>query len=522
MSSKVIKNTSYKISQTLFAAILGLLTTRLLIAKLGFEGFGIFYLLFSLPNLVNFLQPGLTISSVRFMSVAIGKSKLEEISFTKDYDIKQIFNTFIFCYFIISVFLVVLAVPIGTYLILNVFDLGSVGKRTALVIFIVAIICVCISLQSSPYRSVLIANQNFKILSLTASVNKVLNFSLIYFLGWGFFNISVLIQYAVFRLFTNVLANFWIITYTFRKYKEVSFDYSQILNFKCLSEVLSFTSVMFMTQASFILRNESIKVITNIFFGPVGTSSLTISNQLFQNVGVIISSLPQVLTPQLGRYVGENKFKDIIKITSLTTKTIIIFSASLIFPLLLNLEYIVTLWTGKFNSDIQILCVVMLLSSYVNYSSIIYANAITMKGIIKQFEILSSLIFLGVLPLLYLSLLGYKYILFIPLVMLIGSLLQSINRILSFNKSYKLSHQNILASWFYCLVSVFSLESMLFLMLKALQFEGLWTFVISSTINLLILFVYSKLFIFSKGEYSLLLNRVNSIFRRKDKEIAMQ
>ena len=173
MSSRVAKNTSFKLGQTLFSAIIGILTTRLLLLTLGFEGFGVFFLLFSLPNLVNFLQPGLTVSAVRFMSIAIGKSSINTTSKIKNYSLKQIFNTYLFCYFVIVLVLIILAIPIGSYLIFEVFDLGMVNTESAYDIFIIGISCVCISLLSSPYRSICTANQNFKTLEFVTIGNKI-------------------------------------------------------------------------------------------------------------------------------------------------------------------------------------------------------------------------------------------------------------------------------------------------------------------------------------------------------------
>ena len=521
MSSRVAKNTFYKLGQTLFSAIIGILTTRILILTLGFEGFGVFFLLFSLPNLVNFLQPGLTVSAVSFMSIAIGKSTINSTSKIKNYSLKQIFNTYLFCYFVIALILIILAIPIGSYLIFEVFDLGMVNTESAYVIFIIGILCVCISLLSSPYRSICTANQNFKILEIVTMGNKILNFSLIYPIGWGILNINTLIQYGIVRLFTNILTNLWIILYASKKYNQASFDFSKIKNFACLGEIMSFTSLKFLSQSAFIFRNETLKVITNIFFGPLGTSSLTVSNQIFQNVDLITNSLPQALSPQLGRFVGQNKFTKIHSITALSSKIMIFFSAALIFPIILNLKFLVSIWINNFNNDIEILCIVMLLSGYVNSSSIIYAKAVTMLGKIKQFEILTSIIYLGVLPALYFSLLGNKYIFFIPAAILLGSILQSINRISSFSSSYKIKFSNYIISWFYSLGFTFVLECLLFFLMNLLKFEDLLLLLFSIVANTVFLFLYFPIAILTKDENELMLNQILSLLKIKGKKIIM-
>ena len=192
------------------------------------------------------MQPGLTVSAVSFMSIAIGKSTINSTSKIKNYSLKQIFNTYLFCYFVIALILIILAIPIGSYLIFEVFDLGMVNTESAYVIFIIGILCVCISLLSSPYRSICTANQNFKTLEFVTIGNKILNFSLIYPIGWGILNINMLIQYGIARLYANILTNLGIILYASKKYNEASFDFSKIKNFACLEEVMSFISLKFL------------------------------------------------------------------------------------------------------------------------------------------------------------------------------------------------------------------------------------------------------------------------------------
>jgi len=176
-AKRVVKNTMFlyvKMGITVFAS---LYTTRLILAALGANDFGIFALVTGLISMLVFLNSAMTQSSQRFMSFAKGKNDIDEE--------KSVFNISIVLHLVIAFVIVAFLELLGPLLFDHMLKIDVDRLQTAKAIYQFMILSTVFTILSVPYEAVINANEDMLFVAVLGTIQSFLKLGIAFYVTYA-------------------------------------------------------------------------------------------------------------------------------------------------------------------------------------------------------------------------------------------------------------------------------------------------------------------------------------------------
>lgn len=132
-------------------------------------------------------------------------------------------------------------------------------------VFQATICSLLITVWTVPFDALIIAKEDFNIYAYISIVEYFLKLGIAYFIS-TFELYDKLIIYSWLLVLVTILCKLWSIIYGKRKYKECLLKFNKDRNY--IKKMLSFASFSFIGNIGFVLRNQGVNLVLNIFFGP--------------------------------------------------------------------------------------------------------------------------------------------------------------------------------------------------------------------------------------------------------------
>ena len=171
-----------------------------------------------------------------------------------------------------------------------------------------------------------------------------------------------------------------------------------------LKELLSFSGWSLFGNISVIGANQGVAMVMNIFLGVMVNTSIGIANQVNAAVYGFVSNFQMAFGPQITKSYASNDIENHKKLIFQASKFSFYLCMIFAIPILLNTEYILTLWlktTPSFAVQFTQLTIVVSLLQALSGPFWMSANAI---GNIRNYQISLSLIIILNLPCSYIIL----------------------------------------------------------------------------------------------------------------------
>lgn len=286
-ANRIAANTIVMYIRMLFLIVITFFTSRLLLATLGIEDFGINSVVGSIATTFVSLKALFSESVQRYLNHEKGRGSLDGQ--------KSVFSLGVIIHVILAIVFVIIVEVVGTWLIYNKLDIPAEKLGTAYFVFQMTIIAVFISIFSIPYDAVIIANEKMGVYAFVTIVDALLKLGAVLVISWIGFNklkiySALIILVPVFTLSFQVLYC--------RRFPECKFTkrYDKSL-FKGL---LSLSGWNFLGNITFSLVHEGVNMLLNMFGGLVYNAARTVSYQVKSvasqiSSNTIISARPKIM-----------------------------------------------------------------------------------------------------------------------------------------------------------------------------------------------------------------------------------
>ena len=406
---RIVKNSIFLLSRTIFLTLVTLYTLREVISILGTEQFGLYTVVFGIVAMFGFVNGALLSGTQRFLSIDIGKN-----------DINLIKNTFIsgfYIHLIVSFFLCFLIYLFRDYIIENILNIKNF-KSEAVIIYNFATLSIFISILQIPFSALITAYEKMQAFAYLAILDGILKLLVVYFLN--FFDINKVVLYSFFLTLVSFFIFIFNILYCYISFgRVVAFNFVALNKIKLLiKDMLQFMGWNLIGNLSVVMRNQGANVILNIFFGLMINTAFAISLTVMAAISTLLSSVSNAINPQIYKNYANKNFKNYYNLIDYGTKFCMIVVSVVIFPLIFSMEYILKLWlksTPSYAVELtQLGLVLVLIESF----SILIVSAIQATGNIKGTQIIVGTLLLLNIPISYLLfMLGFspKFILIVPI-----------------------------------------------------------------------------------------------------------
>ena len=397
-STRVIFNTIVLYVKVILSLAISLISVPLILNALGASDYGLYNLVAGVVAMLSFLNTSMTVSSQRFMSVAMGEKN--------DHKINLIYNTSFLLHLCLGLFVVAFFEVIG---ILAIDKLNILPDRMfcAKIIFQLLVLSTFTKILSVPFDALTNAKEDMLPFSIVELIDSLLllfvAFSISYISGDRliFYGVSV----AIISSLTLLVKYLWC-CYAYKEYK---INLNAFKGKFQISEMLGFSGWNLFGGLAMIGRNQGVAVLINIFLGTIANAAYGIAHQINGALGHFSSTFQKAINPQLMKSEGMHDRNRLIRISFISCKFSVLALAIFAIPFIIEMDFVLSL-SLKDNIPpftIQLAQCILLLSLVYQYSTGIM-SAIQATGKIRNYQITIGLFLLINVPVAFIILkLGY-------------------------------------------------------------------------------------------------------------------
>jgi len=183
---RILRNTGMLYIRMLLVMAVTLYTSRVVLAVMGVEDFGIYHVVAGLVALLGFMQGAMTSATQRYFAFDIGK--------TDGKNLNHIFNTSLLIHVLLALVIALVAETAGYWFVATQLSIPEVRMTAALWAYHLAIAAFVVSVITVPFTAILMAHERMGIFSLIGMLDVLLKLAAVILLQ--FLQSDKLITYA--------------------------------------------------------------------------------------------------------------------------------------------------------------------------------------------------------------------------------------------------------------------------------------------------------------------------------------
>ncbi|MBV2132952.1 hypothetical protein KRX52_09075 [Pseudomonas sp. MAP12] len=389
---RMLKNAGLLYFRMLLTMAVTLYTSRVVLATLGVEDFGIYHLVGGFITVLGFLHGAMSSATQRFLSFEIGKPGTAGIS--------NIFIMSMNIHLLIAAGILVVGETAGLWFVTTQLTIPTERIAAAQWVYHLSLFSFLVTIISVPYNAIIIAHERMSVFAWVSIIDVSLKLLIVFILAWV--KTDHLITYAALTLAVVVLITAIYKLYCSKTFPDSKFRlYWESILFKTM---LSYTGWNMWGNAASVLGNQGVNVILNIFFGPAVNAARAITFQVSGALNSFVQNLQVAANPQIIKSYASGDLDYMHKLVYYGAKYNFFLLLFLALPVAIEVDTILNLWltvvpehTGTF---VQLALVGILIDS-ISAPLITAAQA---TGKIKLYQTVVGGILLFNLPLSYLLL----------------------------------------------------------------------------------------------------------------------
>lgn len=387
----IIKNSMLLYLRLLVTTVAGILASRFVLKALGVSDYGLYNVVAGIVSMMAFVNTIMVSTTYRYIAYETGKP---------NGDVNRIFNTSLLLHLILAGVVVLLAFTVGLFYIYNYLRVPEGRLPAAVFAFSLAIISTVFSIVSIPFNGYLVAKEKFSITVPIEISTRLINLGLVILLNYipG----DRLRIYAVFVTLVHLLNPVCYVLYCVTRHK-ADIKWKLQRDKKLYREMIGFSGWISLGAAASVGQNQGSALIINRFFGTIMNASFGIANQVDSMVRMFAQGLNQAVIPQITKSYSSGDMERSTRLVMLSSKYSFFLMLIPSLPILLEVDYIMSIWLTKVPPLSGVLVRIMLIRELVNSASAGLPALIQASGKQKWFQISYSLISLAPLPLAYIA-----------------------------------------------------------------------------------------------------------------------
>lgn len=331
-NKRIAKNTLLLYVRTVFVMAISLFTSRVVLAALGIDDYGIYNVIGGIVAMFNVISGALSGSISRFITFELGHGDAERL--------KRIFSTSIHIQVGISLLVLLLGETIGIWFLNAKMNIPAERLTAANWVLQCSLITFVINLLSVPYNAVIIAHEKMSFFAYVSILEVVLKLVIVYLLYVSIWD--KLIVYSLLLVLVAAIIRFVYGVYCNRNFPETR--YQRVHDRALLHEMASFAGWGFFTNAAYMFNTQGVNILINLFFGVGVNAARGVAVQVETAMMKFVNDFTTALNPQITKSyaTGNLEAMNMLVIRGAKFSYFLLFAISL--PVLMETEYILSLW----------------------------------------------------------------------------------------------------------------------------------------------------------------------------------
>lgn len=376
----------------LFTMGVSLFTSRVILQTLGVEDYGVYNVVGGIITLFTFVNGGMVSATQRYLTFELGRRDISKL--------QKVFCTALQIHALIALVVVILGETVGLWFLYEKLIIPVDRMSAALWVYQCSIVACVVNIMSVPYNADIIAHEKmsaFAYISVLEVSLKLIIVYLLYLTPW-----DKLISYALLFLCVQFIIRFVYACYCSKHFEEA--HYRHQIDKSLFKEMFTFAGWSFTTSIAYVLSNQGLNMMLNIFFGPTINAARAIAVQIQGTVRQFVNSVQMAINPQITKSYASSEIAIMHTLMSRCARFSYYLLLLMSLPLLIETEYVLSVWLNEVpeNTAVFTRLILILTLLYPFSNPLIIANQAT--GKVKKFELFSGIVLLSLLPLSYVAL----------------------------------------------------------------------------------------------------------------------
>lgn len=389
-NKRIAVNTIVIYIRLIASALIGLYTTRLILKALGADDYGLYAVVGGIVSFMNIIGTTMITATNRFISVELGKGVYG--------DINRTFNTVLLVHLILAAGLIIVGETIGLFYVNNYLNVAPDKLGDAAFVLHLSLLTTALSIISVPYHGLIVAREKFIFASSIEVLSLVVKLGLVLLLALSDGN--KLRLFTLIMLIVTLIVSISNIVYCRIKDSAViKFNINK--NKTDYKGVFSFAGWSLFGATAFIGKEQGASMVINYFFGTTLNASFGLASQVNRYAMMFTKGLSQAAAPQIMKSYGANASERSLFLVYTISRVSTLIMLLIVVPLMLCIDSILVLWLKNPPEYTTIFTQFMLVNTLVTMLGAGFDACIQSTGNIKKNEIYTSLIFLSILPIIF-------------------------------------------------------------------------------------------------------------------------
>ena len=386
-SKRLAKNTLILYARMLFTVGISFYTTRLILANLGVDNYGIYNVIGGFVAMFYMVTSTMTQAVGRFLTFDLGKGDISKLQKT--------FSTSVNILLLMSIFVVILAETIGLWFINSKLNIADERMLAANWIYQFSVFAFVLEMISVPYSASVISHEKMGTFAFVTIVKVLLTLGIAFALSIS--PIDRLVFYGLLVFLVDLLIQLMYWFYCRNHFEECR--YSPKIEKGLFKEMFSFAGWNFFTTSAAMLSSQGVNIILNMHFGTAINAARGIAGQINGTTGAFFSNFEKALHPQLTKSYASGDYnytKSLVCRGAKMTYLLLFFVA---LPCMLEIDFFLDKWITEVPPYASVFVQLTLLNNLVEV--ILHTNMTlnSATGKIRNYQLLLSvgylLVFIG-------------------------------------------------------------------------------------------------------------------------------
>lgn len=375
-NKRIAKNTVFLYIRTLVTMAVSLYTSRLILATLGVEDFGIYNVVGGIVTFLSFLNTSMASATQRFLNVGFGKNCITMV--------RQVFSNALIIHFIIAIVVVLLSETIGVWFLNSKLNIVEDRIVAANYVFQFSIATMVTTVLSVPYNAAIIANEKMSAFAYISIMEVSLKLLLVLLLTYS--PVDKLVTYACLMFLVSLIVRIIYGVYCNRHFEECQ-NIKYRPDVAMIKQMMSFSLWTVVGAIASISHSQGVAIVMNLFFGVVVNAAFGVASQVNQVVSNFANNFMTALNPQIVKSYSANEFSSMHQLISRGCRMGFFLVLFFIVPIDMEAPFLLGLWLNDVPEYtigfVRLVLLVMLFNSFA--SPLSAAQGAT--GKIKKYQI---------------------------------------------------------------------------------------------------------------------------------------
>jgi O-antigen/teichoic acid export membrane protein len=391
-NKRIAKNTLFLYFRSILTLVVGLYTSREVLAQLGVSDFGIYNVVGGVIVLFSFIQSAMNSATSRFFTFDLGKGDFEQL--------KKTFSLSIIIHIFTAILIFILGETAGLWFLNTQLVIPEDRMEAANFVYQFTIFTACVGILQVPYMVAITAHERMKVFAYAGIADAVFKLAVVLALGFATFDKLKFYSVLLFGIF--VAMNGFYYVYCRKNFKETRFEW--YWDKKMFLERVGFGGFELLWGISAILAIQGGIFLLNRFYGVLLNAASGVSQQVINASNTFTANFLTAVNPQITKSLAAGEMDYFYNLIIRSSKFCFLLSFMFMAPLALQMDFVLNVWLKEVPEYAGIFCQLSIVNVLLCFPFYPIWHGITSTGKIKKMRTIDGLMVMSIFLFTYLGL----------------------------------------------------------------------------------------------------------------------